>query len=201
MKNKILIVGGGGHAQSCIDIIENEKKYQIFGIIDKKSDTVKNKFKMFNGDRNINELRNKVNNAFIGIGQIKSPDLRIKIFKKLKKNQYNLPIIISKFAAVSKKTTIKPGTIIMNFANISRNTKIGLCSIINTKANLEHEVIVGNFCHVSTGAILNGNVEIGDNTFIGSGAIINQNIKIGNNCIIGSGKIISKNIKSKTVIK
>ena len=34
MKNKILIVGGGGHAQSCIDIIENEKKYQIFGIID-----------------------------------------------------------------------------------------------------------------------------------------------------------------------
>ena len=60
MKNKILIVGGGGHAQSCIDIIENEKKYQIFGIIDKKSDTLKSKFKMFNGDRNINELRKKV---------------------------------------------------------------------------------------------------------------------------------------------
>ena len=174
MKNKILIVGGGGHAQSCIDIIENTQKYHIYGVIDKKINLNNSEFKIFSSDDNIDEFRKKIKNAFIGIGQIKSPDLRIKIFKKLKKNKYNLPLIISKFAAVSKKTTIKSGTIIMNFANVGRNTKIGLCSIINTKANLEHDVIIGDFCHISTGATLNGNVEIGNNSFIGSGAIINQ---------------------------
>jgi hypothetical protein len=33
---KIILVGGGGHCKSCIDVIENENKYKIIGIIDKK---------------------------------------------------------------------------------------------------------------------------------------------------------------------
>ena len=34
MKDRILLVGGGGHCKACIDIIEQDGKYQIDGIID-----------------------------------------------------------------------------------------------------------------------------------------------------------------------
>jgi FlaA1/EpsC-like NDP-sugar epimerase len=33
---KIILIGGGGHSKSCIDVIENENKYKIVGIVDKK---------------------------------------------------------------------------------------------------------------------------------------------------------------------
>ena len=33
---KILLIGGGGHCRSVIDVIELEKKYEIAGIVDKK---------------------------------------------------------------------------------------------------------------------------------------------------------------------
>jgi len=33
---KIILLGGGGHCKSCIDVIENENIYKIAGIIDKK---------------------------------------------------------------------------------------------------------------------------------------------------------------------
>ena len=33
--NKIVLVGGGGHARSCIDVIEMENKFSIAGIVDK----------------------------------------------------------------------------------------------------------------------------------------------------------------------
>ena len=36
MREKIVLIGGGGHCKSCIDIIEREGKYEILGIIDKK---------------------------------------------------------------------------------------------------------------------------------------------------------------------
>ena len=36
MKELILIGGGGGHCRSCIDVIEQEQKFKIAGIIDKK---------------------------------------------------------------------------------------------------------------------------------------------------------------------
>lgn len=34
--NKIILIGAGGHAKSCIDIIEKTKKYKIIGLIDNK---------------------------------------------------------------------------------------------------------------------------------------------------------------------
>ena len=33
---KIILIGGGGHCKSCIDVIEIEKKYKIEGIFEKK---------------------------------------------------------------------------------------------------------------------------------------------------------------------
>ncbi|MCK4874736.1 MAG: acetyltransferase, partial [Sulfurimonas sp.] len=36
MKKKILLIGGGGHCHSVIDVIELENKCTIVGIIDKK---------------------------------------------------------------------------------------------------------------------------------------------------------------------
>lgn len=34
MKEQIILIGGGGHCKSCIDVIEQEGKYQIAGIVD-----------------------------------------------------------------------------------------------------------------------------------------------------------------------
>ena len=36
MKEKIILIGGGGHCHSVIDVIEQEDKYEIIGIVDKK---------------------------------------------------------------------------------------------------------------------------------------------------------------------
>ena len=34
MKKSLILVGGGGHAKSCIDVVESEKKFKILGILD-----------------------------------------------------------------------------------------------------------------------------------------------------------------------
>jgi FlaA1/EpsC-like NDP-sugar epimerase len=34
-KEKIILVGGGGHCRSVIDVIETENRYEIVGILDK----------------------------------------------------------------------------------------------------------------------------------------------------------------------
>ena len=34
MKESIILVGGGGHCKSCIDVIEEEGRFSIKGIID-----------------------------------------------------------------------------------------------------------------------------------------------------------------------
>ena len=36
MREKIVLIGGGGHCKSVIDVVEQENKYEIIGIIDTK---------------------------------------------------------------------------------------------------------------------------------------------------------------------
>ena len=36
MKEKILLIGGGGHCKSVIDVVELEGRYSVSGIIDKR---------------------------------------------------------------------------------------------------------------------------------------------------------------------
>jgi len=35
MKEKIILIGGGGHCKSCIDVIEQEGRFEIAGIVER----------------------------------------------------------------------------------------------------------------------------------------------------------------------
>jgi sugar O-acyltransferase (sialic acid O-acetyltransferase NeuD family) len=198
---KIIILGCGGHANSCIEIIEQLSNFKIYGFICKSKKNITSKYKVLGDDSSIKQIVKKCKNAFIGIGQIKSFKLRLKIFKLLKKEGFKLPKIISKTAYVSKYTLIGEGSIIMNKVFVNRNVLVGSNTIINTGAIIEHDTKIGSNCHISTGTIINGGVTIGDGTFIGSGSVVNENIKIGKNCIISSQSRIKKNLKANLIIK
>ena len=116
------------------------------------------------------KLSNKYQYACITIGQVKTPQIRIKLYKWLKELGYELPIIISPMAYVSKYSNIHEGTIIMHHVLVNANAKIGRNCIINTKALIEHDAVVEDNCHISTGAILNGGVIVKNGTFYGSNA-------------------------------
>lgn len=190
MKKKIVLIGAGGHAKSCIDVIENSsKEFVIFGLVDK----LKVKKKIFNyniigSERDLITLRKKIKFAFIAIGQIKSPYKRIKIFNNLKKIGYKLPTIISKKAYISKNSKIGIGTIIMHGAIINAGVKIGRNCIINTGSIIEHDVKIDDNVHVAPGAIVLGNCHVKENTFVGSGVIIKQNTSIQRNSILATKK-------------
>lgn len=200
--DKILLIGAGGHARSCVDVIESSGQFEIGGFIDKRDDLYEKNFQysIIGNDNDLVELRNKYEYALVVVGQIKSPNIRVKLFQTLKKLDFILPIIISPKAHVSKKSQIGEGTIIMHGAIVNAYAVIGKNCIVNNKALIEHDAVIGDHCHVSTGTIVNGEVTVGDKTFIGSGAVIRHNISIGSNCIIGAGEIIKVGISSKQIV-
>jgi sugar O-acyltransferase (sialic acid O-acetyltransferase NeuD family) len=180
MKEKIVLLGGGGHCHSVIDVIEQENKYQIVGIIDKKELLGTNilGYKIIANDDDLEEIYKTCKNAIITVGQIESNHVRVKLFNRLKEIGFNLPIIISPIAYVSKHSFIDEGTVIMHHTLINANVKIGKNCIINSKALIEHDVIIEDNCHISTASVINGAVLVKANTFFGSNATSKQSIEI-----------------------
>lgn len=193
MKQKIILVGGGGHCKSCIDVIEHDGKFLIAGIIDsqKNGDQVLG-YPVLGGDDELPSLRKNYEFALITIGQIKTPMVRMKLYEQLTMLNFNLPTIISPRAYVSKYAVINNGSIIMHDALINAHAEIGNNCIINTKALIEHDSKIGSHCHISTGAIINGGVSIGNGTFVGSNTVVRESSSINEHSFVRSGSLFSK---------
>lgn len=188
----LILIGGGGHCKSCIDVIEQENKFNIVGILDtaKKVGNEILGYKIIGTDSDIKKLVDKNYFFLITVGQIDSAKIRINILKQLKKYNAKIATIISPRAQVSKHSKIGEGSIIMHDAFVNAGVVIGDNCIINTKSLLEHDVKIGNNCHISIASVLAGEVEIGDNSFVGANSTIVQCVKISNGSFIKAGSLI-----------
>lgn len=197
MKEKLILIGGGGHCKSCIEVIESTGEFDIVGILDipaKKGEKILG-YEIIGSDDDIpNLIHSGIKNYIVTLGQIHSATTKKKVFENIFKFHGNAPVIISKHAIVSSRSTIGKGTIIMHNAIVNADVKIGENCIINTKANIEHDVKIGNHVHVSTGAIVNGQVNIGNEVLVGSNSVIRNVINICDSTVIGAGSVVTKDI-------
>lgn len=192
MKNEIVLIGGGGHCKSVIDVIELENKYTIAGIIDMPEKLGQDilGYKIIGNDNDIEILSKKYSFFFITLGQIKSPERRINLYHKLKKLNVKLPVIKSPLAHVSKHAKLGEGTIIMHQGIVNADTSIGVNCIINTKALVEHDCVIEDHCHISTHATINGNVVVGARSFFGSNAVSRESIAIVPDSFIKANSLV-----------
>jgi sugar O-acyltransferase (sialic acid O-acetyltransferase NeuD family) len=190
MKPKIILIGGGGHCKSCIDVIERENKFIIAGIVDQCT-SVENLlgYPLLGCDDDLIKLRASYDYAHISVGQIKSPAIRIRLFDNAKSLGFKMPVIISSRAYVSKHAKIGEGTIVMHDALVNTSATVGRNCIINTKALIEHDAVIEDHCHISTGAIINGGVDVKQGTFVGSNAVTKESIQTKDNDFIKAGSI------------
>lgn len=190
MKEKIILIGGGGHCRSVIDVIELEDNYTIAGIIDKKELIGRDVlgYKVIGCDDDLQELHKKYKYAAVTIGQISSNIVKVKLFNMLKSIGYSLPVIISPLAYVSKHAFIDEGTVVMHQALINSNAKVGKNCIVNSKVLIEHDCIIENNCHISTAAVINGGVKVKEGTFFGSNSTTKEYTEISG--FIKAGSLI-----------
>lgn len=194
MKEKIILIGGGGHCKSCIDVIEQEGRFIIAGIVDvpeKKQHNVLD-YPVIGTDADLAELIKTFRDVLITLGQIKSPNRRMELFNMLKQMGAHFPVIRSPLAYVSPHAQVAEGTIVMHHALINAGAKVGKNCIINTKALVEHDAVIEDHCHISTGAIVNGGVTIGRGSFFGSGAVSKEYTSIPANSFIKANRLIPK---------
>lgn len=190
--NKIILIGGGGHCKSVIDVIEQEARFQIAGIVD-KTELLGTKilgYPVIGNDFDLEILAKKYHYSLVTVGQIKSSLLRIKLFDLANKAGFKFPSIISPRAYVSKHSKIGKGTIVMHHAIVNANVFIGDNCIINSKALIEHDCSISNNCHISTNATINGEVKIRSQCFIGSNVTIKDNTTIKENSFIKAGTLV-----------
>jgi sugar O-acyltransferase (sialic acid O-acetyltransferase NeuD family) len=189
-KTSILLVGAGGHARACIDVLEHEGRFAVAGLVGLPDEvgTEILGYPVLGTDADLPSLLGGYAHALITVGQIKTPEPRMRLFDLLQQAGCALPTIVSPHAYVSIHATVGEGTIVMHGAIVNAGAVIGRNCIINSQSLVEHDVVIADHCHVATAVAINSGVHIGAGTFIGSNSSVRQCVNIGERCLIGMGQ-------------
>jgi sugar O-acyltransferase (sialic acid O-acetyltransferase NeuD family) len=199
----LLLIGGGGHCRSVIDVIETGSTFSVRGIVQPLQDGALPVlgYPVLGDDAFLPALLDEGKDALVTIGQIKSASIRRHLYKLLRGLGARLPVVVSPLAHVSRHAELGGGSVVLHAAIINAAAQVGANAIINTFALLEHDVVVGDHCHVATGARINGGARVGDGSFIGSGAIIYQGVSIGNDCVVAAGAVVTRDVPAGTLVR
>jgi sugar O-acyltransferase (sialic acid O-acetyltransferase NeuD family) len=194
MREDLILIGGGGHCHSCIDVIEEQSKFNIAGIVDIKEKLGRKilGYTVIACDEELNNLVKDFKYFLITLGFIKNPQTRIELFTTVVNFGGKFPVILSPYSFISKHSIIGDGTIIMHNAQVNANARIGSNCIINSGALVEHDALIGDHAHISTGAIVNGGSVVGNASFIGSGAVIVNNTIVPERSFIKANQLFIK---------
>ncbi len=191
----IIVIGGGGHAKVVISILKKIDRFNILGYSELEDyGPLLNINYLGNDDLVIDNYADKSMSVVLGVGQIKSPELRKHLVKKYINAGFNFPAIISSHAIVNEAVTVGNGTVVMDNVVINTGSIIGNHSILNTSSTIEHNCSIGDYVHIAPGSTLSGEVTVGNSTFIGAGSTIANSVSISKDCIIGAGSLVRKNI-------
>jgi len=203
--DKIILIGGGGHARVLIDLIKTINEYEIAGIVDPELETGAeiSMIPVLGSDDSLSELMAEgIKTACIAIGSIRDNSKRRELYTMAKNMGFRIPSLMHRKAIVSTmETSISDGVQIMAGAIIQPGTVIGENTIINTGAVIEHDCIIGRDVHICPGAVICGGSIIGDNSFIGAGSTIIQYLEVGRDAVVGAGALIYRNLSDGTLAR
>mgnify|MGYP005964875011 FL=1 len=198
-QKKLILLGGGGHCKSVIDVAESAG-FNILGVLDMPENVGKPilDYEVIGTD---DDIPRYVNTAefVITVGFIKNSAIRIKIYDKVKNAGGKFATIVASTAYVSKYAILGEGTVIMHQAVVNAEAKVGINCIINTKANIDHGAIIGDFTHLSVGVLIAGEAKVGDRCFCGIGSTIQHLTTITSDVILGAATLVVKDITNSGI--
>lgn len=135
-----------------------------------------------------------------GIGSVDKPEKRKNIFEWFKALHYSFVTVIHPSAVIAKSATLGEGAQIMAGAILLTGACLGSNTLLNTRASVDHDCNIGNHVHLAPGVTLSGEVTVHDCVHIGTGATVIQGITIGLNSTIGASALVIRNVPANTKV-
>ncbi|MBM7540033.1 acetyltransferase [Amphibacillus cookii] len=202
MTRNLLLIGGGGHCKSVLNSLYENKEFDEIAIIDRQEKV--GSFilgtPIIGTDEDLPKLFSEgYKEAFVTIGSVGNPSLRVRLTKELKVIGFSLPNIVDETATVSTYSELSDGIYVGKQAVINADVKVGEGTIINSCALVEHECMIGDFVHLAPRSVLCGGVEVRDRTHIGANSVIRQQVTIGTDVMIGMGSVVLRHMKAGVI--
>lgn len=194
MNQEIVVIGAGGHAKVCIELLRAMGETVSWCVGGADSAETCLGVPVLKGDDHIPRLREAgFGRVFVAIGANK---LRVRLAGAAVDLGYTLASAVSPAATISPTAVLGDGVAIMAGVVINADARIGDCAIVNTGATVDHDCVIGKGVHLAPQCALAGNVIVGEGAFLGIGTRVIPERTVGAGSLTGAGSVVIKDIEA-----
>lgn len=191
MKQQVVVVGAGGHARVCVELLL-QLGYDIVACVGSAPADAILGVPVIVGDHHLAILRDQgIRLAFVALGDNR---LRKRLAETCESLGYAFVNAVSPHAVVSENATLGNGVAIMPRAVVNVGAIIGDFVVINTGATVDHDCQLGKAVHVAPQCGLAGSITIGEGSLIGIGSSLLPGIRVGSYAVVGAGSVVTRDV-------
>lgn len=219
VRENLVLVGGGGHCKSCIDVVQAEGRFDIIGVVERSGLQVagcglqvmgsgvtpvekplsRERSERGRGDGGEVDINPGSQLPVAGYPVIGTDDDLPELVKQYRNflitvGQIQNPTVRIKLFEMIRKLGGHFPVIISPNAYVSRTALVGAGTVVMHHAVINAEASVGVNCIINTGALVEHEASVGDHCHISTYAILNGQCKVGSRTFIGSRTVLSNNI-------
>jgi len=192
---QVLVYGAGGHAKVVIDIIEQEARYEIDGLLD-DDPSLRGKsvygYTVLGSCAAAAKLRtSRLRHALVAIGDNAA---RLAIARRLVREGWSFARAVHPRATVARGVNIGAGSVIMAGAVLNSDARLGRHVIVNTCASIDHDCRIGSGVHIAPGCRLCGGVSVGAASLLGAGSVVTPLVKLGRAVRVAAGAVVTQDL-------
>ena len=199
MTERVVVLGAGGHAKMCLEVLRAQGRFEPLGILD--PDPPQPSVlgcPVIGADDMLPILRRDgIGLCFLALG---GNALRARKITLVRQLGFRIATIIHPSAVILASAWIGDGVAVMPRAVVGAEARVEAAAIINTGAVIEHDCIVGTAAHIAPGVTLAGAVHVGARALIGVGSSVRPSVTVGEDAVVGVGAAVVADVAPGCVV-
>ena len=195
-RQRMFVVGAGGHGKVVIDALLSAGACEIVGVIDDDAQKIGRQVLGIPVVGSCDQLVSlaatyRVDGTALAIGD---NYIREQLFRHIKGAGLAVFRVIHPSACISRFAVLGEGVVVLAGSVINPGSVIADNVCVNTRASIDHDNHLEYSCHVFPNATLTGGVHVGECSYIGSGAVVIPNCRIGRFAYVGAGAVVINDV-------
>lgn len=188
---RLVLVGGGGHASDVLHAVEAGERWTVVGILDDQA--IDEARFSGRGVRRVGSVADLPGIDALHVLAVGWPALRAALAERIPAG-CGAATIVHPGVDVGRSTVLGEGSVILDGAHVSPRVTLGRHTLVSYLASVGHDSVVGDFTSVMPGAHVAGDCVLGDRVLVGAGAVVLQGRNVGDGATVGAGAVVTSDV-------